>query len=118
MEPIQPTNLSNLEEHALQQGGYFDRAGAHSYGISDRALTYHVRTRRFERIFPGVYRLRTAPYAPGDHYLQAWVWSNYRGAISHKSALTLFHLSDVLPGQVHLTVPLDFRRRSAPFILH
>src|SRR5688500_15553732 len=105
MEPRKATDLAGLEAHALGQGGYFDRADARSHGLSDRLLTYHVSTGRFERVFPGVYRLRTAPYAPNDEYLQAWVWSNYRGAISHESALALFGLSDVLPGDVHLAVP-------------
>jgi predicted transcriptional regulator of viral defense system len=70
------------------------------------------------RTFPGVYRLRRAPIAQNDQYLQAWVWSNYRGAISHESALALYDLSDVMPVEVHLTVPPEFRRRSAPFVLH
>jgi hypothetical protein len=30
-----------------------------------------------------------APAAPNDELLLAWVWSNYRGAISHDSALAL-----------------------------
>ncbi|HXI15164.1 MAG TPA: type IV toxin-antitoxin system AbiEi family antitoxin domain-containing protein [Chloroflexota bacterium] len=111
-------DLPGLEEHALMQGGYFDRTDAHTYGLSDRLLAYHSSTGRFERVFPGVYRLRRAPLAQNDQYLQAWVWSNYRGAISHESALALYDLSDVMPVQVHLTVPPDFRRRSAPFILH
>ena len=38
---------------------------------------------RFERVLPGVYRLRAAPISPYDEYLLAWVWTNYRGAISH-----------------------------------
>lgn len=112
------TDLEDLESLTLSQGGYFDRADAQSHGLSDRLLTYHVSKGRFERIFPGVYCLRIAPYAPHDQYLQAWVWSNYRGAISHESALTLLALSDVMPAQIHLTVPPDFRRGGAPFVLH
>ena len=118
MSAVKGTDLEGLEEHALRQGGYFDRGDAHAYGLSDRLLAYHCQTGRFERAFPGVYRLRRAPIAENDEYLQAWVWSNYRGAISHESALTLYDLSDVMPVQVHLTVPPNFRRRSAPYVLH
>src|SRR5258708_13309048 len=100
-------DLPALEERALSQGGYFDRGDAHSYGLSDRVLTYHVGTGRFERVFPGVYRLRTAPLAPNDHFIQAWAWSNYRGPISHETALALFRLSPVTPTHMHLTVPFD-----------
>ena len=111
-------DLMALEATALQQGGYFDRKEAWSYGLSDRLLHYHVKTGRFERCFPGVYRVGRAPIAQHDDLLQAHVWSNYRGVISHVSALSLYHLSDVMPSRIHLTVPLDFGRSGAPFVLH
>jgi predicted transcriptional regulator of viral defense system len=115
------TDLAGLEAHALAQGGYFDRGDAHAHGLDDRALHYHTKTSRFERLYPGVYRLRIAPFARHDDVLRAWVWSNYRGVISHESALALYELSDVMPGHVHLTVPFDFGRNvppDAPFVLH
>ncbi len=115
------TELSALETHALTQGGYFDRGDAHAHGLDDQALHYRAQTGRFERVFPGVYRLSTAPIAPHDDLLRAWIWSNYRGAVSHESALALYDLSDVMPGKVHLTVPPDFGRGippGAPFVLH
>jgi len=62
--------------------------------------------------------LRNAPPAAHDDLLLAWVWSNYRGAISHESALALYDLSDVMPSRVHITVPPTFRRRSANFDVH
>jgi len=118
--PNQP-DLPGLEAYALVQGGYFDRGDAHDYGLNDQALYYHAGTGRFERVYPGVYRLRTAPIAPRDDLLRAWVWTNYRGAISHETALALFGLSDVMPGHVHLTVPPDFGRNvpnGVPYVLH
>src|ERR1044071_328085 len=111
-------DLAALETLALQQGGYFDRQDAQAYGIGDRLLHYHVRTGRFERCFPGVFRLDRAPIAQHDDLLQALVWTNYRGAISHESALSLYGLGDVMPTRVHLVVPLDFRRATSSFILH
>lgn len=112
------TDLSGLEALALGQGGYFDRHDAHSYGITDSLLRYHTRTGRFERVLPGVYRLRVAPISPYDEYLLAWVWTNYRGAISHESALALYDLADILATRVHVTVPRPFHRTSAPFQVH
>lgn len=112
------TDLPGLEALALGQGGYFDRRGAQSYGITDSLLRYHTRTGRFERVLTGVYRLRLAPISPYDEYLLAWVWTNYRGAISHESALALYDLADILPTRVHVTVPRPFHRTSAPFQVH
>jgi predicted transcriptional regulator of viral defense system len=114
-------DLRGLEALALGQGGYFDRRDALDHGLGDDALSHHARAGRFERVFPGVYRLTVAPYARHDELLRAWVWTNYRGAISHESALALFGLSDVAPTAVHLTVPFGFRREvppGAPFALH
>jgi predicted transcriptional regulator of viral defense system len=118
--PTRP-DPAGLETHALTQGGYFDRSDARQYGFDDQDLYYHTRTGRFERVHPGVYRLRTAPVATHDDLLRAWVWTNYRGAVSHESALALYGLSDVMPGLVHLTVPPDFARNippAAPYVLH
>ncbi|HLZ70259.1 MAG TPA: type IV toxin-antitoxin system AbiEi family antitoxin domain-containing protein [Dehalococcoidia bacterium] len=113
------TDLRGLEAKALLQGGYFDRADALAYGVNDRLLAYHTAAGRFAREFPGVYRLRHAPISLFDDYWRAWVWSNYRGAISHESALLLYDLSDVLPSKVHLTVPLQFNRRApASYVMH
>ena len=111
-------DLRGLESLALAQGGYFDRHDALSHAIRDELLQYHIRTGRFERLFPGVYRLTNAPGSPHDDLLLAWVWSNYRAAISHESALALYNLSDVLPSRVQMTVPPSFRRSSSPFEIH
>lgn len=112
------TDLPGLEALALNQGGYFDRGDALARGLKDDLIHHHVASGRFERVFPGVYRLRTAPIHPNDQYLQAWVWTNYRGAISHESALAVHDLSDVIPNRVHVTVPGRFHRTTAPVIVH
>jgi len=90
-------NTRGLELLALGHGGYFDRADALAHGFSNQLVHHHVRAGRFERIYPGVYRLAIAPPAQHDDLLLAWVWSNYRDAISHDSALALYGLSDLLP---------------------
>ncbi len=112
------TDLGGLEALALAQGGYFDRGDAQAHGIDDRLLSYHTRTGRFARVLPGVYRLRAAPPASHEDLWLAWVWSNYRGVISHESALALYDLSDVLPNRVQVTVPPGFARSSGAFELH
>jgi predicted transcriptional regulator of viral defense system len=110
--------LIGLEALALEQGGYFNRRDAGRYGLNDALLRYHTNTGRFERVLPGVYRLATAPINPYDEYLLAWIWTNYRGAISHESALALYDLGDIMPSSIHITVPRPFHRTSAPFKIH
>src|SRR5713226_7982795 len=103
-------DLRGLEAVALQRGGYFDRGDALTRGLNDQLLQHHLRTGRFELIYPGVYRLRIAPSTPHDQLLHAGVSSNYRGAISHDSARGLYGLSDLLPSMNQLTVPVEVRR--------
>ncbi len=112
------TDLRGLESLALAQGGYFDQADAREHGLGKDLVHYHVRTGRFERVYPGVYRLCSAPPAQHEDLLLAWVWSNGRGVISHESALELYGLSDVLPHRVHLTVSPSFARASPGYVLH
>ncbi|HEY7295705.1 MAG TPA: type IV toxin-antitoxin system AbiEi family antitoxin domain-containing protein [Dehalococcoidia bacterium] len=112
-------DLGGLESLALRQGGYFDRADALAQGLNDRLLTYHTTSGRFTRELPGVYRLSRAPISMLDDFWRAWIWSNYRGVISHESALLLYDLSDVLPSKVHLIVPRQFNRNApAAYVIH
>lgn len=110
-------DILGLESRALEQGGYFDRGDARAFGLSDHVLQHHVRAGRFERVLPGVYRVRAAPLSPDNEYFLAWVWTNYRGAISHESALALYRLADVQPSRVHVTVPRQFHRVTSPFVV-
>lgn len=117
-EASKRTDISGLEALALTQGGYFDRADAVGHGITDDLLHHHTQRGRFERVYRGVYRMHNAPLARQDAYLRAWIWSNYRGVISHESALELYGLSDVLPSRVHLTVPPRFIRTAPGYRVH
>jgi len=62
--------------------------------------------------------------ASGEHeeLVTAWLWSDAQGVLSHQTALSLHGLSDVLPAQIHLTLPLSWRRRRfrvpRGFVLH
>ncbi len=40
-----------------------------------------------------------------------WLWSEQEGVFSHQTALALHDLSDVLPSQVHLTLPEAWQKR-------
>jgi predicted transcriptional regulator of viral defense system len=108
------TDLPGLEAFALLQHGYFHRRDAHAYGLSDALLSYHVRTGRFERSLAAVYRLRSAPLDVDDNFVQAWVWTGYRGALSHESALYIYGLSDVCPSWLHITLPRGIDRAAVP----
>jgi predicted transcriptional regulator of viral defense system len=96
---------------AEDQGGYFTAAQARSLGISHRMLSHHARGGRFQRVAWGIYRLAHFPPSPFEDLYVAWLRAGPRSAISHESALIVYGLSDVLPRQVHVTVPRTASRR-------
>ncbi len=95
---------------ALQAGFFTTQQAAHA-GFSDQLLVHHVRARNIRRVRRGIYRLVRFPVGEHEELVIAWLWSDMAGVFSHHTALALHDLSDVLPAQLHLTVPADWRRR-------
>lgn len=102
---------SQLYEVAAAQDGYFTTKQAAAAGFSPELLIHHHRTGKVMRFRRGIHRIVHFP--PGEHeeLVAAWLWSDRVGIVSHETALALHRLSDVLPAEVHLTVPSAWRRR-------
>jgi predicted transcriptional regulator of viral defense system len=100
-----------LYEIAESQGGYFSAAQARAAGFTSDLLSYHARAGHFERVARGVYRLRQFPASPLEDLFIAQLRAGPHSVVSHGSALALYELSDILPAEVHLTVPPTASRR-------
>jgi predicted transcriptional regulator of viral defense system len=115
-------NWQALYDIAASQEGAFTTRQAADAGYSPPLLAHHQKTGRIARIRRGIYRLVHFP--PGEHeeLVTAWLWSDTKGVLSHHTALALHGLSDLLPAQIHLTLPLHWRRRRfrvpRGFVLH
>jgi predicted transcriptional regulator of viral defense system len=102
---------------AQDQQGFFTTKQAIEAGYADNTHPYHVRAGNWERIWRGIYRLRHYP-SPEDGDKVAWyLWSRGRdekpvGVYSHETALSVFDLGDFNPADLHMIVPLTFRRNS------
>jgi predicted transcriptional regulator of viral defense system len=107
-----------LYEIAEQQGGYFSTAQAREAGFGYSLLSYHVRSGRFERIRPRIYRFVQFPASPHEDLYVASLQAGPEAVISHDSALALYDLSDLLPNQVHVTIPRTASRRRLGLVLH
>lgn len=111
-----------LYRQAESQAGYFTARQAVDVGMDRSTLRHHVRPGgRYERIRPGLFRMRHFPSSPYEHVMAAWLPLRDAGAVvSHESALELHDLSDVIPDAVHLTVPRSERglRRREGVRLH
>lgn len=111
--------LKALYDTATRQGGYFTAKQAEAAGYTRQHIDYHVSAGNFERVERGLFRLPTIPHDEHDEFIRLSLWSRGRddtpqAVVSHRSALALHNLSDVLPGKVHLTVPPTFRKAAPP----
>ena len=96
---------------AAAQEGLFTTKQAAEAGYSTQLLLHHIQRGRLLRVRRGIYRLVHFPAGDHEDLVAAWLWSDQAGLFSHQTALSLDGLSDVLPGQLHLTVPSAWRAR-------
>ncbi len=103
---------------AEPQGGYFTSAQATKSGFSRKLLWHYQKTHKFLRVAHGIYRLGRFPSSRFEDLFVAWLKCGPKSAISHESALALYDLSDVLPAEVHVTVPRTASRRREGIRMH
>jgi predicted transcriptional regulator of viral defense system len=115
---VRKPNFNRLYEIAENQAGYFTANQAHEVGFSWERLSYYVSTCKFFRIQRGVYRLVQYPGSPHEDLFVAWLRIGLDAVISHESALYLYKLSDMLPGEVHIIMPRTGSRRRKGIHLH
>ena len=121
-DPEQLPDWDRLFETAAAQEGFFTTQQAAEAGYSPQLLVHYVRTGKVVRMRRGIYRLVHFPAGEHEELVAAWLWSELAGVVSHQSALALHELSDVLPAQIHLSLPAAWRRRRfrvpADIVLH
>lgn len=115
---IPKPDYDQLYETAESQAGYFTAKQARKHGFSWERLSDNVKRGRFLRIFRGIYRLTHFPSSSHEDLFVAWLRTGSNSIISHESALTIYELSDVLPGEVHVIIPRTASRRRPGLCLH
>lgn len=104
---------------AARQGGFFTARQAAELGYSSRLQHHHASAGNWKPVERGLYRLPDWPADANEGLVFATLWSRQLGVISHESALAFFEMGDLMPTDVHLTVPRGFRKRPiAGIILH
>ena len=111
MKKRQRPDHTALYSLAERQAGYFTARQAATAGFSWERLVEHTRRGRFLRVAHGVYRLGQFPSSPFEDLYVAWLRCGPKAVISRESALAVYDLSDVLPGEIHVTVPRTASRR-------
>lgn len=109
--PPRPPDWDSLYETASAQEGLFTTKQAREAGYSPQLLVHHVHAGNITRLLRGIYRLVHFPAGEHEDLVAAWLWTDRAGVISHQSALALHGLSDVLPANIHITLPSAWKHR-------
>ncbi len=96
---------------AGDQHGYITARQAADAGIPGVELRKLGQRGRLEHSAHGVYRIASFPRRPRDEFMEATLWPDGKGVVSHESALVLWELADVNPSRIHVTVPPPYRPR-------
>lgn len=113
--PKQRNKNNQLFRTADSQQGYFTTEQLREAGFDATNVTYHVRAGNWVRAYRGIYRLANYPATEQSDLVLWSLWSRNRnelpqGVYSHQTALRVYELSDLMPAQLHMTVPPGFRR--------
>lgn len=110
-------NKNLLFDIADRQQGFFTAKQAEKCGYP--RSNFHIRLSSGEWIQEerGLFRLGRYPVTDRSELVLWSLWSRNnkdtpQGVWSHETALDIHELSDVMPSKMHMTVPLNFRRRS------
>ena len=107
----QKPEYDSLYDIAENQAGYFTSSQAREVGFSLERLSSNTKIGLFLRAARGVYRLVRFPGSAHEDLFVAWLRTGQRAVISHESALSVYDLTDVLPGETHVIVPATASRR-------
>src|SRR5271170_7987970 len=99
------------------QQGFFTTKQAKAAGFAENTHPYHVQAGNWIREHRGIYQLASFPRGERPDLMLWSLWSRNRGeaaqgVYSHRTALSLYDLSDAMPAKLHMTVPKSFRRNS------
>lgn len=104
--------FKKIHELALEQHGIFTAEQARELEIGTDTLTKMTRKGDLVRVARGLYRDPMAPETKLTPYMAAALWpTGVVGHLSHQTVLGLLDLSDVVPGQIDVTVPKRYRPR-------
>lgn len=108
-----------LFEIADRQQGFFTAKQAEQCGYNRSNFHLKLESGEWTQEERGIYRLGRYPVTERPELVLWSLWSRNiddvpQGVWSHKTALDIHELSDVMPSKMDMTVPLDFRRRKEP----
>lgn len=107
---------NQLFEIADRQQGFFTAKQAEECGYKRSNFHLRLASGEWTQEGRGIYRLARYPVTDRPELVLWSLWSRNlqdipQGVWSYETALDIHELSDVMPAKMHMTVPLNFRRR-------
>jgi predicted transcriptional regulator of viral defense system len=96
---------------AEPQAGYFTVQQVRDAHYTRQDVYYQAKRKEFVRVGQGVYRITLFPSSPFEDLFVALLKSGPKAVLSHETALSVYNLSDALPGEIHITFPRTSSRR-------
>jgi predicted transcriptional regulator of viral defense system len=101
--------FTDVLEIARDQHGFVRTSDLRALGIDPKRLNDYSRRGLADHLGYGIYRLHLIPPGEWDEFMQAAVWPDGRGVLSHETALDLHALCDVNPNHIDVTIPKAYR---------
>lgn len=105
------TQYDAVVQVAADNHGLVRTEDAVDAGVAAASLRKMRAAGRIERVAHGVYRVLALPADRLTPYMEAVLWANGLGAISHASTLEMMELCDIIPRRIHITVPAAYNPR-------
>ena len=110
------SNKNKLFEIADSQQGFFTAKQAVKCGYSRPNFHLNLASGEWTQEGRGIYRLARYPITDRPELVLWYIWSRNQkdipqGVWSYETALDIHELSDLMSSKMHMTVPLNFRRR-------
>jgi predicted transcriptional regulator of viral defense system len=115
---MQNSSYSTLYDIAENQAGFFSARQAEEINCSRKNLYVLVKGGKLKRVDWGIYRFTYYPSSPFEDLFIAILRAGDKSVISHETALSLYGLSDLLPGVIHIIIPKTHSRRRINIKFH
>lgn len=103
---------------AATQWGVISRARALDAGLTRNSIHRHVKSGRWKKVLPGVYRVAGAPKCWQQDVIAAVLWAGEGAVASHSCAGAVFGLNNFKPGRAEISFAGSLRPNGLPVTVH
>jgi len=109
---------TQLYQIAEDQAGYFSLTQARELGIQRSQIYRQVKRGKFKSAERGVYRFVQFPASRFEEIHAAILRAGPQAVVGFQTALYVYELSDLIPDEIHLILPVTSSRRRPGIRVH